>query len=56
MPVGQEQRLVMSIATSATFTTSGPHAAVVLANGEEIGRARFYVTAGPAAAAEPGAF
>jgi hypothetical protein len=47
MPAGQEQRLVMSIGTSVTFTTSGPHAAVVQADGEEIGRARFYVTAGP---------
>jgi len=56
MPPGQEQRLVMSIATSATFTTSGPHAAVVQADGEEIGRARFYVTAGPAPAAEPDPF
>jgi hypothetical protein len=46
MPAGQEQRLVMSIGTAATFTTAGPHAAVVQANGEEIGRARFYVTAG----------
>ena len=45
-PAGQEQRLVMSIGTAATFTTAGPHAAVVQANGEEIGRARFYVTAG----------
>ena len=35
----------MSIGTSATFETSGPHAAVVHADGEEIGRARFYVTA-----------
>jgi len=36
----------MSIGTAATFTTAGPHAAVVQADGEEIGRARFYVTAG----------
>ena len=47
MPPGQEQRLVMSIGTSVTFETSGPHAAIVQADGEEIGRARFYVTAGP---------
>jgi hypothetical protein len=45
MPAGQEQRLVMSIGTAATFTTAGPHAAVVHADGEEIGRARFYVAA-----------
>jgi hypothetical protein len=43
MPAGQEQRLVMSIGTKATFSGAGPHAAVVLADGEEIGRARFYV-------------
>ena len=46
MPAGQEQRLVMSIGSSVTFATPGPHAAVVQANGEEIGRARFYVAAG----------
>jgi hypothetical protein len=46
MPAGQEQRLVMSIATSATFSTQGPHAAVVKVNGEEIGRARFYLMEG----------
>jgi hypothetical protein len=49
MPAGQEQRLVMSIGTAATFTSAGPHAAIVEADGEEIGRARFYVTA-----ADPG--
>jgi hypothetical protein len=38
MPAGQEQRLVMSI---------GPHAAVVQINGEELGRARFYLNEGP---------
>jgi hypothetical protein len=43
LSAGQAQRLVMSIGTAATFTTSGPHAAIVHANGEEIGRARFYV-------------
>ena len=46
MPAGQEQRLVMSIGTAATFSTAGPHAAVVHADGEEIGRARFYVAVG----------
>jgi hypothetical protein len=45
MPAGQEQRLVMSVGTNVSFETSGPHAAVVHADGEEIGRARFYVTA-----------
>jgi hypothetical protein len=39
----QEQRLVMSIAATATFATAGPHAAVVVVNGEELGRARFYL-------------
>jgi Family of unknown function (DUF6941) len=47
MPAGQEQRLVMSIGTSATFSTQGPHAAVVQVNGEELGRARFYLMEGP---------
>jgi len=47
MPPGQEQRLVMSIGTNATFNTSGPHAAVVQVNGEELGRARFYLTEAP---------
>jgi hypothetical protein len=54
MPAGQEQRLVMSIGFNAEFVSSGPHAAVVQANGEEIGRARFYVAA--AAADEPEGF
>jgi Family of unknown function (DUF6941) len=43
MPAGQEQRLVMSIGTTATFSGAGPHAAVVLVDDEEIGRARFYL-------------
>jgi hypothetical protein len=47
MPAGQDQRLVMSIGTSATFRTAGPHAAVVQVNGEELGRARFYLTEAP---------
>jgi hypothetical protein len=47
MPAGQEQRLVMSIGTTATFSTSGPHAAVVRVNDEELGRARFYLSEGP---------
>lgn len=47
MPAGQEQRLVMSIGTRTTFSTAGPHAAVVHVNGEELGRARFYLTEGP---------
>ena len=43
MPAGQEQRLVMSIGATASFETSGPHAAVVQIDGEELGRARFYL-------------
>jgi hypothetical protein len=46
MPPGQEQRLVMSIATSVTFSSQGPHAAVVMIDGEELGRARFYLMEG----------
>jgi len=46
MPPGQEQRLVMSIAATASFETSGPHAAVVHVDGEELGRARFYLMEG----------
>lgn len=49
MPAGQEQRLVISIGISASFETAGPHAAIVEADGNEIGRARFYVTAGDGA-------
>jgi hypothetical protein len=48
MPPGQEQRLVMSIGASANFETSGPHAAVVQVDGEELGRARFYLMDGSA--------
>ena len=54
MPAGQEQRLVMSIGTGVTFSTAGPHAAIVQANGEEIGRARFYVAAGEPSGQELG--
>jgi len=53
MPPGQEQRLVMSIGTTATFSTSGPHAAVVQIDGEELGRTRFYLNQGPPPA-QPG--
>lgn len=50
LPQGQEQRLVMSIAATATFATPGPHAAVVQVNGEELARSRFYLMEG----GEPG--
>ncbi len=56
MPAGQDQRLVMSIGTSVSFDTSGPHAAVVVADGEEIGRARFYVAGEAGPGEPPGAF
>jgi Family of unknown function (DUF6941) len=46
LPQGQEQRLVMSIAATATFATPGPHAAVVQVNGDEIARSRFYLMEG----------
>ncbi len=52
IPQGQEQRLVMSIAATAAFTTPGPHAAVVQVNGEELGRGRFYLMEGGAAEEE----
>jgi hypothetical protein len=46
LPQGQDQRLVMSIAATAAFTTAGPHAAVVQVNGEELARSRFYLMEG----------
>ena len=46
LPQGQEQRLVMSIAATASFNAPGPHAAVVQVNGEELARARFYLMEG----------
>ena len=36
--------MAMSIAAAPTFEATGPHATVVRVNGEELGRARFYVT------------
>lgn len=44
MPAGQDQRLVMSMGATATFSTGGLHAAVIQVNGEELGRARFDLT------------
>jgi hypothetical protein len=52
MTAGQEQRLVMSIGTTATFSAAGPHAAVVTVDGDELGRARFYLMEGPPPEAE----
>jgi hypothetical protein len=42
-PVGQEQRMVLSLGGVWTFEVSGPHAVVVSVDGEEIGRTRFFV-------------
>jgi hypothetical protein len=41
---GQDQRMVMAIHATPTLESIGPHAAVVRSDGEELGRARFYVT------------
>jgi hypothetical protein len=54
MPAGQEQRLVMSIGATTTFSTAGPHAAVVQVDDEELGRARFYLIEGQPQAPEMG--
>ena len=43
----------MSIAATAAFATAGPHAAVVQVNGEELGRARFYLMEEAGEAARP---
>lgn len=48
---GQEQRMVMSVGAAPTFEATGPHATVVRVNGDELGRARFYVTLAAEAAA-----
>jgi hypothetical protein len=44
----------MSIGTTATFSTPGPHAAVVQLDEEELGRARFYLMEGPVQQPEMG--
>ncbi|SRR5581483_1428880 len=44
---GQDQRVVFAIGTQQTFSQAGPHAVVVSAGGEEIGRTRFYVVEAP---------
>jgi Family of unknown function (DUF6941) len=54
LPEGQEQRLVMSIAATATFAAPGPHAAVVQVNGEELARSRFYLMEGSGPEVEMG--
>lgn len=41
--VGQDQRVVLSLATQQNFESAGPHALVVKIGGQEIGRTRFYV-------------
>lgn len=44
---GQDQRIVLSLAAVITFETSGPHAVVMSAGEDEIGRSRFYVVEAP---------
>ncbi len=44
---GQDQRVVLSLATQQNFETAGPHALVVKIGGQEIGRTRFYVVNTP---------
>ena len=44
---GQDQRVVISIQATATFSIPGPHAVVVRAAEREIGRSRFYVAEVP---------
>jgi hypothetical protein len=44
---GSDQRIVLSLRTQASFSTAGPHAAVVKVDGEEVGRSRFYVVEAP---------
>lgn len=45
--VGQDQRIILSVGTQMTFTTTGPHAVVVAVGGEEIDRTRFYLAEVP---------
>jgi hypothetical protein len=40
---GQDQRLPLTFGLRVTFAAAGPHAVVVRASGQEIGRARVYV-------------
>ncbi len=51
--VGQDQRIVLSLAARTTFAVAGPHAVVVKVEGEEIDRARFYVMQVPPEALPP---
>lgn len=44
---GQDQRVVLSLAANVAFATEGPHAVVMSAGDEEIGRSRFYVVEAP---------
>ena len=48
---GQDQRIVLSLTASISFTTAGPHAVVMSAGETEIGRSRFYVLETPEARA-----
>ena len=51
---GQDQRVVISIQATATFSSPGPHAVVVRAAEREIGRSRFYVAEAPPEMRPPG--
>jgi len=42
-PAGQDQRVMLSLATRQTFETAGPHAVVVRLGDEDVGRTRFYI-------------
>ena len=50
---GQDQRVVLSLAASVAFASEGPHAVVMHAAEEEIGRSRFYVVEAPEMAPGP---
>lgn len=45
---GQDQRVVISIQATATFSKPGPHAVVIRGGERELGRSRFYVVELPA--------
>jgi hypothetical protein len=42
-PAGQDQRVMLSLATRQTFESAGPHAVVVTSGDEVVGRTRFYI-------------
>ncbi len=44
---GQDQRIVVAIQATATFSAAGPHAVVLHSGERELGRSRFYVAEVP---------